>query len=383
MSDTQPPQNFYGDGLFDWQLSDANRAERWNLFTYNKEKYWGDFPAETDTTEAEATLPRWAIGPFTKHPANPVLAPTPGAWDQGRYDGGVHNGSCLRMGEQFYYVYRGEQPIDIPTQQHAMDYICDIGLATSLDGVVFTKDSQHSPFFRHGPHRRFSYEDVNIVRWLERFHLFCNQWDWESVQDPRHNGVFLATSSDLRHWDRHGIVFPAADRIHRNGVVLQNPQNAAVRPDGRFVMYINDGLVAYSTDLVHWESEPIAERWPGGEGCVAITDYNPASPEDIVLFTGGHHTGHFYAIGEVLFHRSRPTQPRAWLPRPALQADSQFPWEDGRQAQPPHAPISSYRDCIFVNGLTQFAGRWWLYYGGSEYYTCLATAPVHQTPSNG
>jgi predicted GH43/DUF377 family glycosyl hydrolase len=30
----------------------------------------------------------------------------------------------------------------------------------------------------------------------------------------------------------------------------------------------------------------------------------------------------------------------------------------------------------FFNGLTRHAGKWWAYYGGSEVYTCLATAPV-------
>ena len=45
-------------------------------------------------------------------------------------------------------------------------------------------------------------------------------------------------------------------------------------------------------------------------------------------------------------------------------------------AEPPHHPISSFADCIFFNGLTRHNGKWWLYYGGSEYYTCLATTPT-------
>jgi hypothetical protein len=83
----------------------------------------------------------------------------------------------------------------------------------------------------------------------------------------------------------------------------------------------------------------------------------------------------------VLFSKSDPERPLTYLPGPVLRAESQYPWEDGRSAEPPHRPISSFRDCIFFNGLTQHNGKWWLYYGGSEYYTCLATAPVKTDPS--
>lgn len=365
------------EGIFEWQISAQRDETRSRDYTYDRDKYWGDFPPDLELNHMNLILPAWAIGPFSKHPDNPVLAPTPGAWDEGRYDGGVHNGSIVRLDNVFHYVYRGERPIDIPTRQTEVNYICDIGLARSDDGVHFTKDQEYSPFFRRGNNRRYSYEDVSLVHWKNTFYLFCNQWDWERPLDCRVSGVFLATSPDLQHWERHGIVFPQATRIHRNGVVLQNPQNEAVQVNGRFVMYINDGLIAHSEDLLHWESQEVVQRWPGGEGCFALTDHAPERPNDIVLFTGGHHTGHFYGIGEVLLNKADPGHPIAWLPRPVLHADPRFPWEDGLSADPPHEPISGlFRDCIFFNGLTRYDGRWWLYYGGSEYYTCLATAPA-------
>ena len=374
---------FFGEGLFDWQVPTAqNRRESWDKFTFNAERWWGTFPrhepvANSNGHDAAALLAQfpWAVGPFQKYAGNPVLAPTPGCWDQGRYDGGVHNGAIVRHGGKFCYVYRGERTIDVPQNSH-IDYICDIGLATSDDGINFTKEQFHSPFFRHGEFRRYSYEDVCLVRHEGVYYLFCNQWLWEDQQNTAVNGTFLATSTDLRHWQRHGIVFPKATRIHRNGVVVCDAENNAVRINGRFVMHINDGLIAYSDDLIHWESEEVAELWPGGEGCFVLADHDPARPDDIVLFTGGHHHGHFYAIGQVLFSKRNPAKALAYLPQPALAADPRIPHESGRCAQPPHDPISSFRDCIFFNGLTRHAGKWWMYYGGSEYYTCLATAPA-------
>jgi len=350
-------------------------AGRWRKQVYNPKEYWGGFPpGEADAGEMWRGAP-WAIGPFMKHPGNPVLAPTPGAWDTGRMDGGVHNGGVVYRDGLFYYVYRGERPLDVEMKSD-FDYMCDIGVATSADGVHFAKDTAHSPFFRKGADHRYSYEDVNIVEHQGTYFLFCNQWDWEHQADHSVNGTFLATSTDLFHWKKHGIVFPRATRTHRNGVVLHDPHNRAVKANGRFVMYINDGLIAYSDDLLHWESREVAERWPGGEGCLALACHSQERPDDIILFTGGNHTGHFYAIGEVLFSLAEPERPRAWLPRPVLAAEETYPWESGLDAAPPHRPISTFRDCIFFNALTLHGGTWWLYYGGSEYYTCLATAPA-------
>jgi len=114
--------------------------------------------------------------------------------------------------------------------------------------------------------------------------------------------------------------------------------------------------------------------FPGGECSFALTDYDSKNPGNIILFTGGNHTGHFYAVGEVLFSKKNPEKPLAYLPRPVLAANPKFPYEHGFSAEAPFEPVSSFADCIFFNGLTKYKGKWWFYYGGSEYYTCLATS---------
>jgi predicted GH43/DUF377 family glycosyl hydrolase len=162
-------------------------------------------------------------------------------------------------------------------------------------------------------------------------------------------------------------------------VVLQNPHNEAVKVNGRFVMYIDNGLIAYSTDMVHWESHRNPNHWPGGECCFALADHNPERPDDIIHFTGGAHTGHFYAAGEVLLSKQDPEKPLGWLPRSPLFAETKYPYENGFSVDDPHKAVSSFADCIFFNALTLHDGKWWLYYGPANYYTCLATAPAHRT----
>jgi predicted GH43/DUF377 family glycosyl hydrolase len=371
-------KEFYGDGFFDWQFSSEAHRKMWDERHYDEERWWGGF--SRDPLAEPYVLPSWAIGPFSKHPGNPIFAPSEDGWDRGHFGGGVHNGAVIREGGRFVYVYRGEFGLERRWRDEfagtGIDYLCDIGVAQSDDGVHFVRDAAGSPFFRHDDDERYSFEDVCLVRHEGMFHLFCNRWDWSRARDPSVCGVFHAVSPDLRRWEKLGLVFPKAKTIHRNGVVVQNPGNEAVRIGGRFVMYINGGLVATSDDLVTWESHEVPELWPGGEGAFALADYAPSCPDRILLFTGGHHTGHFYAVGEVSFAKADPLQPLGWLPRPVLHADATLPWEDGRSAEPPHRPVSYWRDTVFFTGMTRHEGRWLAYYGGSEYYTCLATAPA-------
>lgn len=377
-------QAFFQDGFFDWQRAPSSFSFYWDVMQFNEDKYGGGFPRISGQAEdASLTLPDWAIGPFEKFPGNPVFAPSADGWDRGYASGGVHNGSIVQANGLFYYVYRGEQELatvktgasEASQGQSTCDYICDIGLATSTDGIHFVRDLQHSPFFRTGDDARYSFEDVNLVKHEDTWYLFCNRWNWEHPVDPSDCGIFLATSHDLLHWQKRGLVFPKADQIHRNACVLQNPANEAVRVNGRFVMYINNGLMAYSEDMVNWQSEKVEATWPGGEGCFALTDYTRSDPDRILLFTGGHHSGHFYAIGEVMLAKANPGRPLEWLSRPVLTADERIPYENGLSAEDPHHPVSRWRHTVFFTGMTLHKGQWMVYYGGSEYYTCLATAP--------
>lgn len=370
---------FHGNGFFQWQFSSKTEKERWAEWHYDAAKYWGGFSREL-FDPATYRLPDWAIGPFGKYAANPVFSPDPRGWDCGHFGGGVHNGSVLKKDGRLYLIYRGEFPL--PNEPRFAShraagfyYLCDIGVAASDDGVHFQRFA--GPRLRRPEDWMFSFEDVCCVQHEGRYYMFLNRWDWTRHNDPSVCGTYLAVSDDLIHWEHWGLVFPQAGRIHRNDAVLQDPDNRAVRDaKGRFVMYINNGLIAYSEDLLYWESKELASAWPGGECAVAVANYHRTNPDHVLLLTGGNHTGHFYAIGEVRFSLREPETPLAWLPRPVLAADARIPFEDGFSAEPPHRPVSYWRDTVFLCGMTVFRGKWHAYYGGSEYYTCLAYAPA-------
>jgi len=375
-------RDFHGQGVFEWQFISADHARAWDEWHYDEARFWGGFSRDPVDPAAD-NYPDWAIGPFEKYPGNPVFRPDPQGWDNGVFGGGVHNGSILQKDGRLCYLYRAEFPIpnEPPVNSRRtpyFDYLCDIGLAVSEDGIHFTRVA--GPLLRRPEDWMYGFADVNCVSHAGRYFMFVTRWDWLHYEDPAVCGTYLAISDDLVHWEHHGLVFPAASRLHRNATVLQDPQNRAVRDrHGRFVMYINDGLMAYSDDLLHWQSHEMDAVWPGGECAIAIAQYHPRHPDAMVLFTGGHHTGHFYATGEVRFALHDPEEPLDWLPRPVLTADASIPYEDGRSADPPHQPVSFWRDTVFGCGLTQVGDTWYHYYGGSEYYTCLATAPGQPT----
>lgn len=356
-------------GLFPWQFPTANALKTWKDQSFSTKRWWGDFPHHMVVPEHMFKKYPWAIGPFKKYAHNPVLSPTPGEWDCGHLGGGVHNGAIIFYHGTFYYIYRGERPYSPP-----VPYICDIGIATSPDGIHFKKIRTHSGLFRHGKYKRYSYEDVCVAKYRDTYYLFCNQWYWKDQGDKRINGEFEATSKDLIHWKRVGILFPYAHHVYRNGAVVVNPHNRAVRINGKFVMYLDNGRMAYSRDMLHWKTVKTTIHFPGGETCFALANYDKARPNDIILFTGGNFTGNFYAIGEVLLSKKNLTKVLAYLPKPVLAANPKIPYEHGFSATDPKKLVSTFSDCIFFTGLTRHAGKWWMYYGGSEYYTCLATA---------
>lgn len=368
-------KEFFGGGFFDWQFTHRQHLDAWTSRRYDEEKYWGGFSREQPPDE----LPAWAIGGFSKR-GRPVLSPSPDGWDCGHFGGGVHNGALLVKDGRLWYIYRGEFPLapdGTPRKYPELDYLCDIGAAVSDDGRSFTKITDGTPFFRTGGDERYSFEDVNIVSHDGTYYMFLNRWDWENLDDTSVCGAFLATSRDLLHWEKHGIIFPRASRTHRNPCVLSNVRNEAVRDaEGRFVMYLNDGLVAYSRDLLHWEPRDTDGVWPGGEGCFALADFHKDRPDDILLFTGGHHTGHFYAVGEVLLSKKAPGKPVDWLMRPVLSANPEIPWENGMSDEAEPRPVSYWRDTVFFTGMTEFRGKLLLTYGGSEYYTCIAEREI-------
>ena len=305
-------------------------------------------------------LPEWAIGPFVKHKKNPLLQPSKAGWDRGA----VWNPAVIVENDKFHMLYRGAVAVGGGEDQ--------IGLAWSGDGINWKK-YENNPVLSVSKARETG-EDPHLVKCKSTYYLHYNTWYWSPNRTRATGGEALASSKDLKQWERHGLLFPGLSedkKIPRNGSIVQNPCNEAVKINGRYVMYMNEHI-AYSKDLLSWEikslkSKPCQERAPGHqlETCIAITDYMVCN-DYILVFLAGGIKGHRYAITEAVYSRKNPEELLEVLEYPVLYATE------------PYETEGDYKDVLFMESLTMYQGKWWLYYGASEKFIALATAPKQE-----
>jgi len=311
-----------------------------------------------------ATFP---LGPFAPHASNPVLGPRGTTWESGS----VYNPAALVVdgfegadGQEVVLLYRA----------HADDVVSHVGLARSRDGVTFTCDPDPvlSPV---EPHEVHGVEDPRVTEVDGTYYLTYSAYDGERAL------LCLATSTDLRTWERHGVVLPELNSFagHEGGPTGPWTKAGGILPtkvDGRWLMYVGEGSVylAESDDLLHWRlvsEQPVLAPEPGtwseflvevgpppvllDNGLICLV-YNAA----VKLPEGGVR----YVCGQALFDPADPTR---------LVAKLDQPWLEPRTAEEQHGLVSNV---TFVEGLVQFQGSWFAYYGQSDSTLGVAVAPA-------
>ena len=231
--------------------------------------------------------------------------------------------------------------------------------------------------------------------------------------DGKSAALFVATSPDLRHWDKHGPAFagtPYAKRWSKSGSIvteLVDERLVAARHDGRYWMYWGEGVcfAATSTDLVRWE--PVEYDAPDRYLTYAA-DHNSW---DLTRVPGPK------AARPLLFTASRPIRlaarrtrsarpqnrgrdraplqrrqpPRARRPRPPLLRLPTRPslFRSDRSAHV-HRSLGravprrragrrtpgAGRQRLFVQGLVRFDRRFFLYYGMADSRIGCAVSPA-------
>lgn len=173
---------------------------------------------------------------FTRHPANPVL----GGGPPGSFDKGVTDPSIL-VDNGTFYLYYTAQSATMPEQ---------IGLATSKDGVTFTRHPA-SPVIKAGPEAwdAAKASDPTVVVHEGRFVCF-----YSSEPKGGAEATSMATSSDGIVWTK-SVLSPVLTDGHdpsaRRATVGGGAERWAIyygRPTG--------AGVAFSDDLVTFTPRP-------------------------------------------------------------------------------------------------------------------------------
>jgi predicted GH43/DUF377 family glycosyl hydrolase len=282
----------------------------------------------------------------------PVLSPKGSGWESA----GVFNPAVLFDTGKYVMLYRAQDAMGTSR----------LGYAESEDGVYFVRDSE--PVFSPEAdyEKNGGVEDPRLQRFGDVFYLTYTGYNKRDAQ------LCLATSRDLRHWERNGVIVPAYQGHWNVGWT----KSGAIVPEkiaGKYWMYwlgtaadkTDQMGLSYSTDLVHWTeatSSPVLPRRPGKFDSHVVEPGPPPiiTSEGIVLIYNGADEKLVYRTGVAVFDIHDPRKLLARSEDPVFAPELE--WE--KTGQVPNV--------VFVEGMVKKGSGYLFYYGGADKYVGVA-----------
>jgi beta-1,2-mannobiose phosphorylase / 1,2-beta-oligomannan phosphorylase len=333
--------------------------------------------------------------------ANPIL--TPSMVSSSRPDlkvVGVFNPGVVRVGDETVLLLRvAESPCGIPTDEiaapiydHAtrglvvhtwkknapgmgtvdsrvvtvegdtfLTSISHLRLARSKDGIAFRVDAEPALAPAH-PLEAFGVEDARVTI------LEGTYWINYTAVSSAGIATALASSTDLRSFDRRGIIFapPNRDvaifpeRIGGRYVALHRPMPDGI---GRPAIWL-----ASSPDLLSWgQHRLVASARPGqwdnlkvGGGAVPFRVRAGGRDGWLAIYHGVTASPLTYALGALLLDAGDPSRVLGRSRQPILAPEARYERE------------GFFANVVFTCGLLAEGDRVRIYYGASDGVTCVA-----------
>jgi predicted GH43/DUF377 family glycosyl hydrolase len=319
------------------------------------------------------TAPYFPLLGFEQYPGNPILSPDPANNWESAY---LYNPSAIVVDDTVFLLYRAQNKSKTSS----------IGLAWSKDGYNFVR--YHHPILQATePYEHIGgCEDPRVIRVNGTFYLTYTGFDNTTAR------LCLATSTNLLNWTKYGPILPNVSDItydafdptlpyvsrvgwSKSGAILNERQ-----ADGTYHMHFGDTFLywANSTDLIHWNYEvrqaPYAPKLNVWEQVLMESAAPPVKTRDGMWLKfyngvgsglGGYVSGQ-YSTGQMLIDPVNLPQgpPIARLETPVLTPTSV-------------QEISGQVDnVVFSEGLVQYKGKWFLYFGQGDAFLGVATTDV-------
>lgn len=377
------------------------------LLSCNNKK--GNSSNSADADNELFSSEKWALLPFVKIDSlNPILAPGKGSyldpilkknilWE----NKDVFNPAIVNRNGKIYMLYRAQDTIGKPGGTSR------IGLAVSTDAVHFTRAAQ--PVF-YPDNDKYKYlewqggcEDPRIVEdSLGTYYMTYTAFDGVKAR------LLVATSTDLLKWKKYGSVFAkAANGKYANvwsksGSIVSTYKNGkivATKINGKYWMYWGDKQIwaATSVDLLNWtpielnadQTNRIAGKTdsailaglqivlptrPGKFDSDLVESGPPAmiTKNGILLIYNSRNdkkigdttmeTG-IYTASQVLFDKNNPAKILTRMTRSFMKPEK------------PYEIVGQVNKVCFVEGLTEFKNKWYLYYGTADSKIAVAVRP--------
>jgi predicted GH43/DUF377 family glycosyl hydrolase len=288
----------------------------------------------------------------------PILSPQGQTWEAA----GTFNPAVVLHKGKFVMLYRAQDQAGTSR----------LGYAESTDGLHFKRRakpvlSPETPYEKDG-----GVEDPRLVKFGNTYYLTYTGYNKKDAQ------LCLATSKDLIHWKRLGVILPAYKGKWNVGWT----KSGAIVPekiDGKYWMYflgtsaekVDQTGLAYSTNLRHWTealSVPALPVRPGQfDSRVAEPGPSPFLTKDgIVLIYNGADDKLVYRTGYAVFDREDPRHLLMRSAEPIFSPDQD--WEK----------VGQVPNVVFVEGAVAQGDHYFFYYGGADKYVGVAQTAIAQ-----
>ncbi|KAL6859790.1 hypothetical protein ACO1O0_003814 [Amphichorda felina] len=319
------------------------------------------------------SAPYFPLIGFKNYSGNPILRPNPANEWESAY---TYNPTAIVVDDFVFLLYRAQNK----------GKTSSIGLAWSKDGYNFKRYDRPVLKPTEWYEKGGGCEDPRVIRVNGTFYMTYTSYDGRTAR------LCMATSTDLITWKKHGPILPNINDIlyewgrhvnayrprtgwSKSGSILDEKM-----PDGSYHMIFGDQMLYHATskDLIHWDYRannlPFASKinpWEQGIMEAGPPAIKTRDGKWILIYNGmatgpGGYRPRQYSTGEMLIDPvKRPAGPPiARVETPLLTPTS----SDELNGQ--------VKDVVFTEGLVQYHGKWFMYFGQGDTSLGVATTPV-------
>ena len=305
-----------------------------------------------------STTGKWKLTQWYRLSDNPILSPEGTTWQSA----GTFNPAVVLHNGKFVMLYRAQDK----------NGTSRLGYAESSDGLHFTRRpepvlSPETDYEKDG-----GVEDPRLVKSKDKFgDMYYLTYTGYNKKDAQ---LCLATSRDLIHWERKGVILPA----YKGNWNVGWTKSGAIVPEkiqGKYWMYFlgtsadkTDQMgLAYSTDLVHWTEAtqtPVLPRRPGQFDSRVVEPGPPPiiTKDGIVLIYNAADDKLVYRTAVAVFDPHDPSKLLSRSDRPIFAPEKE--WEK----------VGQVPNVVFVEGMVRQGSRYLFYYGAADKYVGVAEA---------
>src|SRR5690348_1939527 len=204
------------------------------------------------TGRTEQTV-RLHFGTWSRASAAPIVSPQGASWESA----GTFNPAVVLYSGKIVMLYRAQDATGTSR----------LGYAESKDGIHFTRRPKPVLAPEADYEKDGGVEDPRLQKFGDTYFLTYTGYNKKDAQ------LCLATSRDLIHWNRKGVLLPAYKGNWNKGWT----KSGAIVPekiDGKYWMYwlgttadkTDQMGLSFSTDLIHWTEAtetPVLPKRPG------------------------------------------------------------------------------------------------------------------------